>query len=335
LPMNDLDTFLKVVDTQVTKLKDGLFPNMGGDKAPAFNSVDAPLWFFWALQKYVEHTNSGSEIWKKYGKAMKSILDAYRNGTSFNIRMDENGLIFADEDGKALTWMDAVVHGNPVTQRKGYAVEINALWYNAVCFTLALAGEQKDKQFIRSWGDLPEKIKNSFRSHFWDEKHQYLADYVNGDDKDWSVRPNQVIATSLFYSPLDDSMKKSVLAIVEKELLTPRGLRTLSPKNPMYEGEYKGDQEERDKAYHQGTVWPWLLGHFVEGYLLLHKKSGIGFIRKIVMGFEQVMNEHGVGSISEIYNGDPPHEPRGAISQAWSVAEILRSLDLLEACENK
>jgi len=130
-------------------------------------------------------------------------------------------------------------------------------------------------------------------------------------------------------------MKKSILAIVEKELLTPRGLRTLSPKNSLYEGEYKGNQEERDKAYHQGTVWPWLLGHFVEGYLLLHKKSGTGFIRKIIMGFEQVMNEHGVGSISEIYNGNPPHEPRGAISQAWSVAEILRSIDLLHVCENK
>ena len=334
-PMNDLETFLKVVDTQVAKLKGGLFPNMGGDKAPAFNSVDAPLWFFWALQKYVEHTNGRSEIWIKYGKVMKSILDAYRDGTSFNIRMDENGLIFAGEDGKALTWMDAVVYGDPVTQRKGYAVEINALWYNAVCFTLALAVEHKDKQFIRFWSDLPEKIKNSYRSVFWDEKYQYLADYVNGDSKDWSVRPNQVIATSLFYSPLDDSMKKSILAIVEKELLTPRGLRTLSPKNSLYEGEYKGNQEERDKAYHQGTVWPWLLGHFVEGYLLLHKKSGTGFIRKIIMGFEQVMNEHGVGSISEIYNGNPPHEPRGAISQAWSVAEILRSIDLLHVCENK
>ncbi len=335
LPMNDQETFIRVVDTQVAKLKNGLFPNMGSDKAPAFNSVDAPLWFFWTLQKYVEHTGSGSDIWKKYEKAMKSILDAYRNGTSFNIRMDENGLIYAGEEGKALTWMDAVVAGNPVTQRKGYAVEINALWYNAVCFTLALADEHNDKKFVRSYGDLPEKIRNSFRALFWDDNFQYLADYVDGDNKDWSVRPNQVIATSLFHSPLDDSMKKAILAVVEKELLTPRGLRTLSPKNPMYEGAYKGNQDERDKAYHQGTVWPWLLGHFIEGYLLLHKKSGTGLIRKIIVGFEEVMNEHGVGSISEIYNGNPPHEPRGAISQAWSVAEILRSLDLLHEYENQ
>ncbi len=335
LPMNDLETFLKVVDTQVAKLKDGLFPNMGSHDAPAFNSVDAPLWFFWALQKYVEHTGSGSDIWKRYGKAMKSILTAYRNGTSFNIRMDENGLIYAGEDGKALTWMDAVVAGKPVTQRKGYAVEINGLWYNAVCFTLALADEHNDKKFVHSWGDLPDKIRSSFRSLFWDDNYQYLADYVCGDHKDWSVRPNQVIVTSLFYSPLDASMKKNILDVAEKELLTSRGLRTLSPKNPLFEGEYKGDQEERDKAYHQGTVWPWLLGHFVEGYLLLHKKSGTGFIRKIIMGFEKVMNEHGVGSISEIYNGNPPHEPRGAISQAWSVAEILRSLDLLHKYENQ
>jgi len=335
LPMNDHDTFLKVVDTQIAKLKEGLFPNMGTDDAPAFNSVDAPLWFFWALQKYVENSDQGAAIWKKYGKAMKSVLEAYREGTSFNIRMDENGLIYAGEDGKALTWMDAVVHGNPVTQRQGYDVEINALWFNAVSFCLELATQNRDTKFINAWTHFPEKIKSSFLEIFWDDQRKYLADYIDGDTTDWSVRSNQVFATSLPYSPLDDAMKKSVLEVIENELLTPRGLRTLSPKNPLYKGEYGGTQEERDQAYHQGTVWPWLLGHFVEGYLMLHKKSGVSFIKKILKDFEEVMNEHGIGSISEIYNGDPPHGPKGAISQAWSVAEILRSLDLVEKYEGQ
>ena len=335
LSMNDYETFLKVMDTQVSKLKGGLFPNMGSEEAPAFNSVDAPLWFFWALQKYVEKTENGSGIWKKYGKAMNSILEAYRKGTSFNIRMDEGGLIYAGADGKALTWMDAVVNGDPVTQRKGYAVEINALWYNAVCFSLELAEKNKDKKFISSWSDLPEKIESSFLSVFWNDQRQYLADYVDGDYKDWSVRPNQVFTTSLTFSPLDGAKKKEVLEVIEKELLTSRGLRTLSPKNPLYKGVYEGNQEERDQSYHQGTVWPWLLGHFVEGYLMLHKKSGTSYIKNIIMGFEEVMNEHGIGSISEIYDGDPPHESRGAISQAWSVSEVLRSLDLLQLYENQ
>jgi predicted glycogen debranching enzyme len=335
LPVNDYNTFLKVVDTQVAKLKDGLFPNMGTDDSPAFNSVDAPLWFFWALQKYIEQTNDETMVWKKYGKVFKTILEAYRDGTSFNIRMDENGLIYAGEEGKALTWMDAVVQGYPVTQRKGYDVEINALWYNAVCLSIYLAEKNGDRKFLNSWNNLPEKIKTSFIQTFWDDKYEYLADYADGECKDWSVRPNQVFATSLPYSPLDDSQKNSVLEKVEKELLTARGLRTLSPKNPQYKGEYIGNQEERDQAYHQGTVWPWLLGHFFEGYLMLHKKSGVSFVNKILYGFEEVMNEHGIGSISEIYNGDPPHLPKGAISQAWSVAEILRSIDLVEKYDEK
>ncbi len=319
-----------VLDTMVGKLKNGLFPNMGSDDNPAYNSVDAPLWFFWTLQEYAKATGSPETVWKTYGKAMKEILVNYREGTHFNIKMHENGLIYAGEPGKALTWMDAVVNGKPATPRMGYPVEINALWYNAIEFTLELAKKAKDKKFIDSWKDLPELIRNSFMQIFWDPQKGYLADYVDNDKKDWAIRPNQVIAVSLDYSPVTDEIKKLILEVVKRDLLTPRGLRTLSPNHEDYEGIYDGNQEKRDNAYHQGTVWPWLLEHFCKGYLKLYNKSGLPLIKKIIADFEPVMNEHGIGTISEIYDGNPPHHPRGAISQAWSVAALLSIQKMVE-----
>jgi len=321
--------FRDVMDTQVEKMKDGLFPNMGEDSNPAFNSVDAPLWFFWAIQQYIEQ--GGTDAWERYGSAAKSVLNAFKNGTAFNIHMRENGLIYADAPGKSLTWMDAVVNGTPVTPRRGYDVEINALWYNAVCFSLEMAKIEKDKKFIREYDYLAEMIKKSFLDLFWDEKLGYLADYVNDEEgKNTFVRPNMVIAVSLPYSMLDKEQMKKVLDIADKELVTTRGLRTLSPGNKLYHGAYKGNQEERDNAYHQGTVWPWLYGPFCEGWLKVYGQQGVNKIRKLIYGLEAVMSEHGVSTISEIYDGDPPHSPDGAISQAWSVGEVLRIIDLLE-----
>jgi glycogen debranching enzyme len=248
--------------------------------------------------------------------------------------MEHNGLIRAGQEGKALTWMDAVVHDGPVTPRIGMNVEINALWYNAIMFYLDLAEQAGHFDQVAEWADLPGKIAESFLAEFWDDDKEYLADTINGDDKDWSIRPNQVFAVSLPFSPLTNEIKKAVLDILENELLTPRGLRTLSPRNPEYKGVYQGTQEERDRAYHQGTVWPWLFGHFAEGYLKLFRKSGIARIRKLLDGFEEEMVNDGIGSISEIYDGDPPHHGRGAISQAWSVAEILRVMQLLDQYQN-
>jgi predicted glycogen debranching enzyme len=330
LTVGDTKTCKAVIDTMVSKLANGLFPNIESSDEAAYNSVDAPLWFFWALQQYTKHTNSYVPVWKTYNKAINSILNAYRNGTLFNIKMHENGLIYAGEKGNALTWMDAVVNGIPVTPRVGAPVEINALWYNALMYSLDLAGKANDEKFVNRWGKLPALVKESFIGQFWDKDRGYLADYVDLNSKDWSVRPNQVIATSMDYSPLDDEMKTSVLNIVERDLLTPRGLRTLSPKNEDYLGKYEGNQEQRDKAYHQGTVWPWLLDHFCESYLKLYKECGFHKVKKIIQGFETTMNEHGIDTISEIYDGDPPHYPRGAISQAWSVAAVLRIINRAE-----
>jgi predicted glycogen debranching enzyme len=228
--------------------------------------------------------------------------------------------------------MDAVVSGNPVTHRKGFAVEINALWYNAICFSLEMAKHAKEKSFIKEFGSLPDLIKKSFIELFWNDKAGYLADYVNDEEgQNMFVRPNMVIATSLPYSMLDAGQMKKILDIADKELITSRGLRTLSPRNSFYKGECLGNQEERDSAYHQGTVWPWLLGPFCEGWLRVYGKQGVSKVRKLVYGFEEVMNEHGVSTISEIYDGDPPHSPRGAISQAWSVGEVLRIIELLDS----
>ena len=328
-PGKKLQLYREVLDTQVARMKDGLFPNMGTIGNPAFNSVDAPLWFFWSVQQYLE--NGGTDAWERYGEALKSVLNAYKSGTAFNIVMRENGLIYADAPGKSLTWMDAVVNGIPVTQRKGYAVEINALWYNAVCFALDMAKQVKDRKFVRENENLPALINNSFHDMFCDHHKGYLADYVNDDEgKNYFVRPNMVIAVSLPYSMLTKDEMKRVLDVADKELVTPRGLRTLSPGNPLYKGTYHGSQEERDNAYHNGTVWPWLLGPFCEGWLKVYGKQGEQRVRKLVFGLEEVMSEHGVSTISEIYDGDPPHAPNGTISQAWSVGEVLRIIDLLE-----
>lgn len=320
----DFKTCKSVIDTMIADLNGPLFPNVGSGSSSSYNSVDASLWFFWALQQYADFSKNKKQIWQEYGKKMKLILEAYRKGTLFNIQMMENGLLYAGEPGKALTWMDAIVHGKPVTPRIGLAIEINALWYNAIRFSLEVAELSGDVKFIQKWTKIAEQIPSAFTATFWNEQKGYLADYVDGEYKDWSVRPNMIFVASLPYSPVDEEIRKQVVSVVKRELLTPRGLRTLTPKNPAYKGVYMGDQAERDLAYHQGTVWPWLLGHFVEGYLKLHGHSGLSFIKSLYKGFESVMTEHGIGTISEIYDGDPPHTAKGAISQAWSVAELLR-----------
>lgn len=324
LAVNDARLFKAVIDTMVRDMQGPLFPNFGVRHHKVYNSADASLWFIWALQHYALTLDRGPEVWKDYGKKIIRILEGYRDNEAQGIRMMDNGLIWAEQQGVALTWMDAILNGKPVTPRYGLPVEINALWYNAIRFAMELAGANGDKKFIREWKPVADKIPEAFTKTFWYEQKSYLADYVNGDFRDVSVRPNQVIATSLPYSPLDEEKRKKVLDVVQRELLTPRGLRSLSPKNPLYKGVCHGDQKTRDEAYHQGTVWPWLLGHFVEGYLKLYGKSGLPFVNKLYRGFEEVINEHGIGTISEIYDGDPPHMARGAISQAWSVAELLR-----------
>jgi predicted glycogen debranching enzyme len=329
LARHKLTLYRQVLNTQVDRMKNGMFPNMGNDNDPAFNSIDAPLWFFWSLQQYM--LQGGTDCWDRYGETAKAIINAFRSGTMYNIHMRDNGLIYWDVPDKALTWMDAVVDGAPVTPRTGYDVEINALWYNAVSFALEMATVARDRKFVKEHDKLPLLIKNSFLELFWSEEKGYLADYVNDfEGKNFFVRPNMLIAVSLPYSMLDRDQMKKILDMADKDLVTGRGLRTLSPRNSLYKGVCRGTQEERDNAYHQGTVWPWLYGPFCEGWLKVYGKQGVQRVRNLIFGLEEVMSEHGITTISEIYDGDPPHSPQGAISQAWSIGEVLRILDILD-----
>ncbi|MFC0263038.1 amylo-alpha-1,6-glucosidase [Fontibacter flavus] len=322
LTQGDKQTFLDIMDTMVADLHGPLFPNVGSGVMRNLASMDAPLWFFWSLQQFMNFGGDPKIIKSKYLGKMKGIIDGFRKGTDYNIHMLDNGLIWGGQEGFALTWMDAVNSDGPVTPRIGSPVEINALWYNALCFYHELTGDEEVKE-------LAEQVKNSFNEVFWDEKRGYLADYVNGTYKDWAIRPNMIFATSLPFSPLEEAQMDSILEIVKSKLLTSRGLRSLAPDDPSYKGYYHGNQFSRDQAYHNGTVWAWLLGHFVDGYIKLHGKSGKHFVEKIIKGFDGVMTQYGVGTVAEIYDGDPPHRPKGSISQAWSVGELLRIMHLV------
>ncbi|WP_439483454.1 amylo-alpha-1,6-glucosidase [Cyclobacterium plantarum] len=317
LTMGDSQTFLEVMDSMSKDLKGALFPNVGSGVMTNMNSIDAPLWYFWALQQYVLFTGDKETIVSRYIEKCKGIIEGFKKGTAFNIQVKENGLLCGGEAGIALTWMDAVTKDGPVTPRMGCPVEINALWYNALCFYHELTGNTAIRE-------LADQVGESFVEVFWSDKKGYLADVVDEDEKDWSIRPNMVFATSLPYSPLSNDQKDQVLEVVKSNLFTNRGLRTLAPSDPRYKGYYKGDQYERDNAYHQGTAWPWLLGHFAEGYLKLHGKQGKKLVENMISSFDGVMTQYGIGTIAEIYDGDPPHRPKGSISQAWSVGELLR-----------
>ena len=324
-----------VLKTMLKDLKGGLLTNIGvGDNAQ-YNSADASLWFFWALQEYANTTGEYIETWKDFKKEIVHILDNYKTGTLFNIHMKENGLLYGGQKDVALTWMDAVVDGIPVTPRSGYVVELNALWYHAICFSLELADKSEDHQFIDKWRDTPKKLKSAFKDMFWDEKRGYLADVCEENSKDWSFRPNQTFATSLKYSICDEEMSKSILIKVKDKLLTPKGLRTLSQDDEKYIGVYQGDQKTRDNSYHQGIVWPWLLGHFTKGYLSLFGKSSINLLSEIYQGFEEELYSYGIGTIAEIYDAEPPFKAKGTISQAWSVSELIRIKSLIKTTINK
>lgn len=330
----DTGTFRAVVSTLAARLKDGLLPNAGIGEAALYNTADASLWLIYAMQQYAAGQDAAA-VWDEYGAMLASILHHYRHGTMFNIGADDDGLISAAAEGYALTWMDAVVDGVPVTPRAGKPVEINALWYNAVCFCLETAALAGDKGFVREWEAWPEKIRTSFIAAYWDEDRKYLADNVFGTMRDWSVRPNQIFAVSLPYSPLTSAMQENVLNKVRKELLTPRGLRTLSPSDERYRGTYGGDQRTRDHAYHQGTVWPWLLGHFADAYVRVYQEAALPLLEAIFQGMEPALEEYCLHTVAEVCDGDAPHRSGGAVSQAWSVAELLRLADTVERLKKR
>ncbi|CEN50332.1 Putative 4-alpha-glucanotransferase and amylo-alpha-1,6-glucosidase (fragment) [Capnocytophaga canimorsus] len=243
--------------------------------------ADTSLWFFWTIQQYEKYTKkTPKQLWKEFGELMRTILETYKNGRHKSIRMDNNGLIWSEDISRPLTWVDAQFDDGAIVPRNGYVVEVNALWYNAVCYALALAEASKDKDFLKEWSDLPMMIAENFNQTFWIADKKYLADYVNYAHQNRDVRPNQLITCALAYSPLDERSKKRVLDIVRQELLTPRGLRSLSPKNKSYESVSIGNVYDRDRATFNGSVHPWFIGFLHRSSFKNLRKKPISLMQK-------------------------------------------------------
>jgi predicted glycogen debranching enzyme len=289
---------------------------------------DVPLWAVWAMQQYAKEVGR-DECFEMYGKLLHQIIKYILDGKHPNLRLDDNGLLYSNGKDKAVTWMNSTANGKPVVPRSGYIVEFNALWYNALKFCALMASEKGDVKGAEKIEALAAKVKDSFVETFVNE-YGYLLDYVDGTMMDWSVRPNMIFAVALDYSPLNQQQMKSVVDICTRELLTPKGLRSLSPKSGGYNPIYVGPQTQRDYAYHQGTAWPWLGGFYMEACLKLYKRSRLSFVERQMVGYEDEMDYHAIGTISELFDGNPPFHGRGAMSFAMNVAEILRTLKLME-----
>ena len=289
---------------------------------------DVLLWAIWAIQQYGRETGKERCI-EKYGQLVKDIIIYIRSNKHPNLTLDDNGLIRTNGKDKAVTWMNSTINGKPAVPRSGYIVEFNALWYNVLKFAATIATDMGEPHETKNLEEMAERCKKAFVDTFLNE-YGYLYDYVDGNMVDWSVRPNMIFAVALDYSPLELNQKKSVLDVCTRELLTPKGLRTLSPKSGGYNPMYVGSQQQRDYAYHQGTAWPWLGGFYMEACLKLYKRTRLSFIERQMVGYEDEMFYHCLGTIPELFDGNPPFHGRGAISFAMNVGEILRTLELLE-----
>ena len=290
---------------------------------------DVLLWAIWAIQQYAKEA-SLEKCNEMYGKLVADIVKFIEANKHNNLELRENGLLYSEGKKKAVTWMNSTANGRPVVPRTGYIVEFNALWYNALCFAASLSELSGNNAQVDHLNKLAEKVKTSFVEVFLNE-HGYLFDYVDDKDpRDWSVRPNMIFAAAFDYSPLDQAQKKGVVDICTRELLTPKGLRSLSPKSGGYNPMYVGPQAQRDYAYHQGTAWPWLGGFYMEASLKLYKRTRLSFIERQMVGYEDEMSYHCLGTIPELFDGNPPFHGRGGISFAMNVGEVLRTLELLE-----
>ena len=336
LSTNRCDEAKSVLTTFAQVADEGMIPNRFDDNCNTayFNSIDASLWFINAAFQYLNATEDTQTFTQQLLPTIRWIIESYHNGTRFAICADCDGLISAGNNGTQLTWMDAKYDGIAFTPRYGKAVEINALWHNSLC-CLAQFYSSRDTENAKHYKFMAEKVADSFRELFWNEEVGYLNDCILPDGSvDASLRPNQIFAVSLQFSPLLAHQQKSVVDVVQKGLLTPYGLRTLDVDNSCYKGEYTGPQRQRDEAYHQGTVWPYLIGPFVISYLKVNdfsrksKRKAAEFIEPLM----EHLNENGcLGNLSEVFDGDAPHKLRGCIAQAWSVAELIRAYQLVNS----
>ena len=290
--------------------------------------VEAPLFLAVTLQQYIAYGAKDKEVWAKYGPVLKGILESYLPGVRQEVAMQPNGLLWAQKDGIALTWMNAYINGRAVTERAGYQVETNALWYNAVAF--ALEHERKNSAFYKKFITIKELIEQNFQPLFWNADLGFLADYVDNGGQHMELRPNQLWAVSLDNRCVDDEVVGEVMRVVNAELVTRRGIRTLSPRDVRYKGVYEGSQIQRDEAYQNGCAWPFLLAQYCYASFNMMGKNFIKRAEWLTEGFYEDLSKHGVGCFSELYDGDPPHEPHGAISSAMTTAALLNINWLIE-----
>ncbi len=318
-----------ILRTFAQSVSDGMVPNRfpDGGEAPEYNTVDATLWFVEAVRAYAAATGDISFVKTELYPVLCDIVTWHIKGTRFGIHVDDDGLLISGAPGVQLTWMDAKVGDWVVTPRTGKPVEIQALWFNAISTVLDFARQFNDEHSASAFQLIHDRIRKNFLPLFWNAGQGCLYDVVNGSDKDASIRPNQLFAASLHHPLLDNSLIAQVLAVVDRELLTPYGLRTLSPHDRNYQGHYGGDQRSRDAAYHQGTVWPWLIGAYIDAYLRLNGDAPEQkqHCQNLLAPLLSSLDDAGLGQLSEIHDGDAPHSPRGCIAQAWSVAEVLRA----------
>lgn len=324
--------FDEIINTSIEELKRFMAGEINGFKLQEIDAPDVLLWFIWTIQQYARHT-SVKEAGKRFGKLGTDIVTFIRKQNHPNLYLHNNGLLYVDGKTKPATWMNAVENGRPITPRTGYVVEINALWFNALRFVAEMCEEMGNEQQADLLNYQAEITKDSFVKTFWNGA--YLYDYVDGAYNDWEVRPNMILAVALKHSPLSRQQSKSILDIVTRELFTPKGLRTLSPKSGFYRPNYIGGMLERDRNYHNGPVWPCTFGAYVAAYLKIHGESGISFIERALLGLEAEMAELCVGTLNELYDGNPPFKGHGGMSFAMSVAEVLRAMNMIKQEEIK
>jgi len=332
LTIDRVDYFDTIMETAIPELQRFMDGERSGFKLQAIDDPDVLLWFIWTIQQFAVNT-SLKEAANRYEELASNIISFVRKQNHPNLFLHNNGLVYVNGTEKPATWMNAMENGRPITPRTGYVVEINALWYNALKFTSQLAREKGNEHTADLLDYQGEIAREAFITTFWNGT--YLYDFVDGSYNDWEVRPNMILAVALPFSPLNKQQQKSVLDITTKELLTPKGLRSLSPKSGFYRPSYIGGQLERDRNYHNGPVWPCTFGAFAMAYLKVYKQSGKSFLERMLVGFEVEMTELCVGTIPELFDGNPPFKGHGGMSFAMSVAEILRVLDLLKKYENE
>jgi predicted glycogen debranching enzyme len=321
------DVAREILVTFAAAVDGGMLPNRFPDDGspPEYNTVDAALWYIEAVRAYVAATDDGSLLYAVW-PALQAIVDGYTQGTRYGIRVDDDGLVRAGVPGVQLTWMDAKVGEHVITPRIGKPVEISALWYAAMRAMEILAVRRAKP--AASYRTLAERCATGF-ARFWNADRACCFDVLDGPDgNDPALRPNQLFAVALHASPLDDTRAKAVVDTCARELVTSAGLRTLAPSDPRYRGTYGGDQTARDAAYHQGTVWPWLIGPFVRAHLRVYRDPILA--RTFLDPLVDLLGAYGIGTLPEIAEGDPPHAPRGCIAQAWSVAEVIAALQFVE-----